>query len=164
MHTRSRAGGRSLVAGWYDPGPLDHENHTSLRSARPMHHPFRNREPLSRCELDRPAFQVNYEAALDHVEELILLVVLMPVKLALHHAEPNDAVVHSAQRLVIPRVLAGIDECLNVNEFQGSIPRVQVDRVWRLTAHMASLMPSRADDKSRSGCASFGDAFEARLG
>ncbi len=71
-----------------------------------MHDPVRNRKPLSGCELDRPAFQVNYEAPLDHVKELILLVVLMPVELALHDAEPHDAVVHSAQRLVIPRVLA----------------------------------------------------------
>jgi hypothetical protein len=41
-----------------------------------MHHPFRHRKPLSGCELDRPALQVNHEAPLDHVEELILLVVL----------------------------------------------------------------------------------------
>lgn len=79
-----------------------------------MHHPSGNRKPLSGCGLDRPAFQVNYEAPLDHVEELILLVVLMPVELALHDVKPNDAVVHSAQRLVIPRSLAGFNECLNV--------------------------------------------------
>src|SRR5215510_6627772 len=143
MHTRGRACGRSLVAGWYDPGPLDHEDHASLRSTRPMHHPHRNRKPLSGGELDCPAFQVNYEAPLDHVEELILLVVLMPMELALHDAEAHNAVVHSAQRLVVPRVPAGIDECLDVNELQGSVPRVQVDRVWRLTAHMASFHLAR---------------------
>src|SRR4029453_12226451 len=137
-------GGVSLVAGWCNPSPLDHEDHASLWSPRPMHHPFGNRKPLSGCELDRPAFQVNYEAPLDHVEELILLVVLMPVELALHDAEPYDGLVHSTQRLVIPRVLAGIDECLNVNELQGSVPLVQVDRVWRLTAHMASLSRLRS--------------------
>jgi hypothetical protein len=56
------SGGPSLVAGWYYPGSLDHEDHASLRSARPMHYPFRNRKPLSGCELDSPALQVNYEA------------------------------------------------------------------------------------------------------
>jgi hypothetical protein len=109
-----------------------------------MHYPFRNRKPLSRCELDRLAFQVDYETPLDHVKELILLVVFMPVEFALHDAEPYDAVVHSAQRLVIPRVLAGIDESLNVNALQWSVPRVQVDRVWRLTAYMASLLRQRS--------------------
>lgn len=109
-----------------------------------MHHSLRNREPLSGGELDCPTLQVNYEAPLDHVEELILLVVLMPVELALHDAEAHNAVVHSAQRLVVPRILAGIDECLDVNELQGSVPRVQVDRVWRLTANMASLSRLRS--------------------
>src|SRR5262245_66596323 len=74
----------------------------------------------------------------------------MPMELALHHTEPHDAVVHSAERLVIPSVLAGIDEFLNVDELQGSVPRVQVDRVWRLTTHMAPLSGREVDDAARA--------------
>src|SRR5262245_30550660 len=101
-----------------------------------MHDAFWNRKPLSGCELYRPAFQVDDETALDHVEELVLRVVLVPVELALHDTESHDAIVYSGEGLVVPGVLAGIGERLNVDELQGSVAYVQVDRVRRLTAHI----------------------------
>ena len=70
-----------------------------------MHHPFRHRKALARTQLDRSALQVNDEAPIDDVEKLVLVVVFMPVELALHDAEPHDAIVYSAQRLVVPGLL-----------------------------------------------------------
>lgn len=130
------------VAGGHDAGSLDHENHSPLRSARPVHHPFRNGEPLPRPELDRPALQVDHQTALHHVEELVFPIVLVPVELSLHDAEPYDAVVHTAERLVVPGVPARVDERLNVDELEGRIPCVQVDRVGCSGLHEGLLVSS----------------------
>jgi len=104
-----------------------------------MHHTLRDGKPLSRCKLDRPAFQVNHETALHDVEELVFLIVLVLVELSLHDAEPDDAVIHPAQRLVIPGVRAGIDDLLNVDKLKRSIPRIQVDGVEFLSVHGSLL-------------------------
>jgi hypothetical protein len=40
-----------------------------------------------------------------HIEELVLVVVLVPVELALQHAEPQHRIIHGAQRLVEPLLL-----------------------------------------------------------
>src|SRR5205085_4492184 len=42
---------------------------------------------------------------LEHEEELVLLVVLVPVEVALENAEPDDGVVHRRERLVEPGVM-----------------------------------------------------------
>jgi hypothetical protein len=119
----------SSIAGRFDPGPFDHEDHGSLRSSRPMHHALWDGKALSRAELDCPAIQINLEAPFDHVEEFVLLVVLVPVKLALQDAEPHDAVIDPAERLIVPGLLACIDERLNVDQFERTEPCVQVDRI-----------------------------------
>src|SRR5690242_6110439 len=131
---------RSLVASRYDPGPLDHENHGSLWSPRPMQHTFWDAKPLSRCELDRSALQLDHKTALNHIEELVFVVVLVPVELSLHDAEPHDTVIHSAQCLVVPGVPACIDEFLNVDALERSVPRVHVDGVRFLRAHGGLLL------------------------
>src|SRR5205807_7896855 len=78
------------IAGRFDPGPLDHKDHGALRRAGPMHHALRDGHGLARRELDPPTLQLDDEPSLHHVEELVLPVVLVPVKLSLHHAEPHD--------------------------------------------------------------------------
>ncbi len=112
------------IASRLDPGSFDHENHGSLRGPCPMHYTFRDCKSLPRCKLDRPVFQINDETPLHHIEELVFLIVLVPVELSLHDAEPDDAIIHLAKCLVIPRILARIDECLNVNELKGSVSHV----------------------------------------
>src|SRR6266850_605745 len=126
---------RSLVASRYDPGPLNHENHGSLWSPRPMQHTFWDRKRLPRRELDRSAIQLNHKTALHHIEELVFVVVLMPVKLSLHDAEPHDTVIHSAQCLVIPGVQACIDEFLNVDALEARLGQRHV--ITRLQDHRA---------------------------
>src|SRR6267378_5426542 len=86
------------IAGGLDPGPFEHENHGPLRSSRSVHDTFRNGKSLPRRKLDRLPFQFDDETPLYNVEELVYRIVLVPVKLALHRAEPNDAVVHPTKR------------------------------------------------------------------
>src|SRR5687767_10567542 len=72
-----------------------------------MHYAFRDGEPLTGQELDDTAFffEVDQQTPVHDVEELVLLVVVVPVELSLHDAEPDDAVVYAAERLVVPLLL-----------------------------------------------------------
>lgn len=91
-----------------------------------MHHAFRDGKSLPRCQLDRPAFQVNHEPALDHIEEFVFIVVLVPVEFSLLDAQSHDRVIHPAQRLVLPGILACIHQRLHVHKFEGRAPRLQI--------------------------------------
>ena len=66
--------------------------------------PFGTTNPWPGPEVHRAVFQVDEEPALDDVEELVLVVVLVPVVLAPDDAEPDDRVVDPAEGLVVPRV------------------------------------------------------------
>ena len=50
---------------------------------------------------------VDQQLSLDHVEKLVVIVVLVPVILAFNYAQANHRFVHLAKRLVIPLVGAG---------------------------------------------------------
>ncbi len=103
------------VAGRFNTTALYHENNGALWCARAVHDSFRYRKPLFGSQFDRLILQLNNEFAIDDVEKLILLVVLVPVKLAFDDAESNDAVINLAQSLIKPLVSARIDELLQVN-------------------------------------------------
>ena len=49
-------------------------------------------------------------------EELIVLVVFVPVILTLHDAKADHCVVDLAQRLVVPLVGASLDEIRNIDD------------------------------------------------
>src|SRR2546429_10023509 len=80
-----------------------------------MQDPPRYHEALSRAECDRASLEIDDELALYYIEELVVGVVLMPVILALHHAQSDDRVIHLAEGLVIPLELAGVDQRLEVD-------------------------------------------------
>ena len=61
-----------------------------------MNDAFRNDKPLSRLQLHRTILQIDDEAPVEHKKEFIVVVVLVPVLLALHYAEPDDGTVYLA--------------------------------------------------------------------
>ena len=94
----------------HDARPFHHQDHSSLGRSRSVHHSLRDDEPLSRSQFHCAALQVNDESPFHYVEELILIVVLVPVIFTLNDAESDDRVVHPAERLVVPAVGAGRDQ------------------------------------------------------
>jgi hypothetical protein len=50
-------------------------------------HALRNCEPLARCQLYSPVFEIDDEQAIDDVEKLVVAVMLVPVEIAVYHAE-----------------------------------------------------------------------------
>ncbi len=95
-------------------------------------------EAVMRFEGDGPVFQVNEEPSLEDEEELVFLVVLVPVEFSLHHAEANDTLVDPAERLVVPLVLGGCDEAWDVNKLKEVELGLQVDSVLGLLRHDGS--------------------------
>ena len=73
-------------------------------------------QALAGKERHRTALEVEEEPALDHEEELVLAIVLVPLELPLGDADPRDAVAAD-----LPRV----------DEFERPEPDVRVDRVGR---------------------------------
>ena len=61
-----------------------------------------------RIQHDRvPVIQVDEQLSVEHEEELVGLVVLVPVKLAFDDAETDDRVIDGRQGLVEPRLMRG---------------------------------------------------------
>ena len=71
-----------------------------------MHHAPWNRDRLPRPENRRlAAFDLDLELAVEDEKALVVAFVLVPVKLAVQHTEPDDGVVDARQRLVEPRLV-----------------------------------------------------------
>ena len=110
----------------YDTGVLHHENHSALGRARAVNDTLWNDEPFLRIEGHCAPFEIDQEHTVQDKEELVVLVVLVPVVLALHDPETNDGAVHLAQSLVVPPVLTGADQRGNVNLLQLREQDIQV--------------------------------------
>src|SRR3712207_4084621 len=63
---------------------------------------------------------------LDDVEEFVIVVMLVPVIFALHDAKSHDRTVHSDRRLVIPLILAGINQSLYIHQLKLVIVRIEM--------------------------------------
>lgn len=82
-----------------------------------MNDALRDHKALSLSKLDASLLEVDNETAFKNKEELVVVVVLVPMVLALHDAETDDRIVHLAQRLVVPAVGTRIHQRGHVNQF-----------------------------------------------
>jgi hypothetical protein len=104
-------GAARSVAGCNDTCFFDHEDGAPNGHDGSVQHASRDRERLARAELDRlRSFQLDLEAPIQHEEELVLPVVLVPVELTLHHAQADKDVSYLHQGLVVPRVVDFVDQ------------------------------------------------------
>ena len=85
---------------------------------------------LPRVQRDGPVLEVDQELAGHAVEELVIVVVLVPVVFTLHDTEPHDRLVHLAEGLVVPRELAVIDQLADVDELERIVEDVEARLVW----------------------------------
>ena len=108
---------RALIPARYDPRGFHHKDYRSFRGAGAVHDAFRNHKSLFGQQLNRPVFRVDQEAPLDDVKELVFEIVLVPVELALHDAQPHHGLIHPAKGLVVPRLFAGVNEPLHIDNF-----------------------------------------------
>src|SRR4051794_1395076 len=78
---------QALVTRRNNPRTFHHEYHCLLRRPRTMLHSLRNHVSLPRSQFHRAVAHLDNELAFHHIEELIFIVVFMPVILALDHSQ-----------------------------------------------------------------------------
>jgi len=83
-----------------------------------MHKALRDHKSLLRPQIHRAIFKIDNKMALQDNEELVVAIVFVPVILTLHHPQANNRIVHFAQRLVVPLVIAGFHQRRNVHQSQ----------------------------------------------
>ncbi len=96
-----------------------------MRRAGAMDDALRNDKSLSGFKRDRLVLEVNQQLAVDHVEELIVGIMLVPVILTFKDAKPNHGFIHLAERLVIPLELASVGKSLGIDHFQRFVENIQ---------------------------------------
>jgi hypothetical protein len=90
------SGGRSGIARGNDCRSLNHQDDRSFRGTRAMDDSLWYDKSLLPVELNAPILEVHDKAAVEDKEELVIVVVLVPVILTLQDAQPNDRVVDLA--------------------------------------------------------------------
>lgn len=75
------------------------------------------------------AVEFDAEQPVQDGEELILLVVFVPVEFALHDAQPHQDIADLDEGLVVPGIVGLVDQRLDVDRLQGVGQRLVADRV-----------------------------------
>ncbi len=89
-----------------------------------MQYTFGNDESFSRLKLYAPAFQVDDQPAVDHIEEFILVIMFVPMIFALDHTDPHHGRIDLAESLVEPRDMR-VRKLLLVDELQGAVQNIE---------------------------------------
>src|SRR5271156_1895428 len=106
---------RTSVSRWHDIGTLNHQYYALKGRSRPVYDAFRHDKSHPRLEGHSAIFKINQKLPIEAEEEFIIVIMLVPVILALHNAEPHHRIVHPTKRLVVPLVGDGRDQRRNID-------------------------------------------------
>ena len=94
-----------------------------------MRHSLGHHHALAPSQLAHLLLQVPPQPPADHVEELGILLVLVPVLLPFDHPQADDSVVYPAEGLVLPPIGTGGNECGHIHPLQWPELDVQVGHI-----------------------------------
>ena len=117
------------VTGRNDTGVFHHQNDCSIRSPRAMLDAFGNDKSLLWLQINRATFEIDDKVPLQDKEELVVIVMFVPVVFALHDPKANNGVIHLAECLVIPLIGAGLHQSRNVHQAE----------CWKLDIDVSSV-------------------------
>ena len=83
-----------------------------------MYDATRNHESLTRSKLYRSFFEIDQQRAFNHVKELVIGIVLVPVILPFDNPNAHNGVVHFAERLVKPLIVAGVLDRMYIDNLE----------------------------------------------
>jgi len=86
-------------------------------------------ETLLWGQFHRSILQIDEQPTFNDVEEFILVVMLVPVKLAFDDAKPHYTVIYLAQGLIEPILLTILVHLSDVNKLERTKPYFSVDRI-----------------------------------
>src|SRR5438445_12886447 len=113
----------------HDGGGFHHQNDCSIRGAGAMLDAVGNDKSLVWLQINRAVFEIDDKVPIQDKEELVVVVMFVPVVLALHDAQANNGVVHLAEGLVIPLIGAGFYQRRNVHQMES----------WNLDIEVSSV-------------------------
>lgn len=114
-----------LVSGRNDALVLDHQHHRFHIRPRLVDDALGDGDALVGAEGEGFVFEVDIEQPAQDKEELIVIVMLVPVVFALDDAHADAGVVDDAERLVEPGVGVGGVDCINVDKFQRAMQHIE---------------------------------------
>ena len=85
-------------------GGFDHEDYRALWRSSAMNDAFRNDKALPFRKFDALILEIDDEAAFEHKEKFVVVVVLVPMIFTLHDAKANHRIIDPTQGLVVPLV------------------------------------------------------------
>ena len=94
-----------------------------------MHRSARHYHALAGRQFNRAALQINEQHTIQHEEELVIVVVLMPVVFALNDAGADNRFIHLAQCLIEPPVIRGRRNVVQIDNFQRAMQDVETSFV-----------------------------------
>ena len=116
------------VAGGDDAGVFYHQDYSAFGRASAVDYAARDDEALAGVELDGFVFEVDEELAFDGQEELVIVVVLVPVVFALDDSNADYGVVDLAEGLVEPLVVLCVGDA-DVDDFERAVKDVEASFV-----------------------------------
>jgi hypothetical protein len=125
------------IPGRNNGGSFHHQNDCSIGRPGAMLDAFGNDKSLLWLQINRAIFKIDDEVPLQDEEELVVVVMFVPVVFALHDSQANNGVVHPAERLVVPLLGAGFHQGWNVNQLERRKLYIEVSgvRIILLFAH-----------------------------
>jgi hypothetical protein len=90
-----------------------------------MQNAFGYDKALQWSEIDDAVFQIDEQPPFHDIEELIIVIVLVPVVLPFDDTHAHDRLVDFAQCLIEPLVFAGVGQGLYVDHFERLVQDVQ---------------------------------------
>jgi len=101
-----------------------------------MEYTSSNGKPLPGVEDHRPVFEVDEELAVEHEEELVVLIVFVPMVFAFDDSDAYDTVIHLRQCFIIPFVFDGLYHGRHVDEFKVVVFDVEDGGVRKFLGHL----------------------------
>ena len=96
-------GQAKLVARWHNRRPLEHQYDGTAWRPCLMFNAAGNTQRLPGQQFDgRSISEIDQQTAVNHVEQLVFVIVVMPMKVPFQHANPRDAVINGTERLIEP--------------------------------------------------------------
>src|SRR5712692_4464084 len=124
-----------LVSGGLDAGAFDHQDDRAPERDGPMRQPLGHGDCLAGPQPDALVLELDRQLAVDHIEELVLVAVLVLVVLALDHTQSDHGLVDTAQGFVVPGIRNFSRDRRNVHPFQRTEPGLEDGGVLVLRWH-----------------------------
>ena len=106
-----------------------------------MQNSFGYDKALQWSEIDDAVFEIDEQPPLHHVEELIIIVVFVPMVFAFDDTDAHHRIIDLAQRLIEPLVFAAVGQRLYVDHLQRLVQEIQACLIRIVSNRISHAVP-----------------------